>query len=205
MDVFVIGQKTFGAGVAEIVHDEHKLVGACAPAWKVPGEERDPLRAFVEDFGILSVPSDQLRPDLVPECDLIVLAHAHVFVPADVRERARSGAIGYHPSLLPLHRGRDSIRWAVHMGERVTGGTVYWIDDGVDTGPVAAQRHVLVRPDDTASSLWRRELFPLGLELVRDVLSQIEAGAAPRQPQDETLATWEPSWRRSPLREVSHV
>ena len=202
MDIFVIGQKTFGARVAEMIQmihsTMHHLVGACAPA-----DERDPLRSFVMDRGLVWVPS--LDADLVPECDLIVLAHAHVFVSAEVRGRARHGTIGYHPSLLPLHRGRDAIRWAIHMGERVTGGTAYWVDDGVDTGPIAAQRHVLIRPDDTASSLWSRELFPLGLELLQDVIDRVEAGTALREPQDNLLATWEPSWQRSPLREATHA
>ena len=202
MDVYLIGQKTFGARVADMVvrRGAHRLVGACAPAWKTEDVEPDPLREAVEARGLPWLPSDELEAGSVPECDLIVLAHAHVFVPAAVRDRARHGAIGYHPSLLPLHRGRDAIRWSLHMGDRVTGGTVYWVDDGADTGPIAAQRHVFIRPEDNASSLWSRELFPLGLELLGEVMDEVAAGTARRVPQDETLATWEPSWRRAPLR-----
>lgn len=201
MKIFIIGQKAFGAAVAGMVDDSpHDLLGACAPSWRDARETgRDPLRALVEDRGHLWLPSDQLEADAVPECDLVVLAHAHVYVSAEVRGRARHGAIGYHPSLLPLHRGRDAIRWAIHMGDPVTGGTVYWVDDGVDAGPIAAQRHVFIRPGDEASDLWRRELFPLGLALLRDVVDQVADGSARRDPQDESLATWEPSWRRPPL------
>jgi methionyl-tRNA formyltransferase len=59
------------------------------------------------------------------------------------------------------------------MGERVTGGTVYWLGD-VDAGDVAAQEHVFIRPDDTAEELWQRELFPLGLRLFERVLIDLE-------------------------------
>ena len=141
---------------------------------------------------------DHTPAALPPATDLMIAAHAHVYIPGSLRAQARLGAIGYHPSLLPLHRGRDAIRWALHMGERVTGGTVYRMDDNVDTGPVLAQEHVLVRPGDTPLELWRRELAPLGLKLFEQVLApgfDLGGGAA----QDEALATWEPSWERPPL------
>lgn len=136
-----------------------------------------------------------------PPCSLIVAAHSHFYLSAAYRATAVHGAVGYHPSLLPLHRGRDAVRWAIRYGERVTGGTVYALDDGVDTGPVLAQRHVLIRPGDTARSLWRRDLLPLGVELLSGVVSTLTAtGSLPEAvPQDEELATWEPSLNPAPL------
>ena len=57
--------------------------------------------------------------------------------------------------------------------DRVAGGTVYWLDDLVDGGPIAAQDWCFVRPDDTPSTLWRRELFPMGLRLIDQVLGDL--------------------------------
>ena len=70
-----------------------------------------------------------------------------------VRARFRLGVLAYHPSLLPAHRGRDATRWAIHMLERVTGGTVYWMDDGVDTCPLEAQDfcHILQLHDEDSN------------------------------------------------------
>ena len=141
-----------------------------------------------------------LRPELVPPgTGLIVCAHAHDFVSAEARARARLGAIGYHPSLLPLHRGKDAIRWAIRMREPVTGGTVYRLSDGVDAGPVIAQEFCFIRPGDTAAALWRRDLFPMGVRLLRSALQALERGEAVLTPQDETIATWEPCFDRESL------
>jgi len=129
-----------------------------------------------------------------PGTDLIVAAHAHAYVTAGARQAARHGALGYHPSLLPRHRGRDAVRWTLHMGDRIAGGTAYWMDDGVDTGPIAAQDWCWTRPGDTPQTLWRRELAPMGLRIFGAVLRELDAGRKPSQPQDETLATWEPAF-----------
>lgn len=86
------------------------------------------------------------------------------------------------------------------MRDRVAGGSVYWLSDNVDGGDVAAQEWCFVRPDDDASSLWRRELFPIGVRLLNRVVDDVSAGVLVRVPQDEELATWEPSWSRPPLR-----
>ena len=118
---------------------------------------------------------------------------------AEARGKARLGALGYHPSLLPRHRGRDAIRWALHMGDVVTGGTVYWLDDGADTGPIAAQDWCWVEPGDTPESLWRRVLGPMGLRLFDQVLAALDTGAVPSASQDTRMATWEPSFNPGKL------
>ena len=77
--------------------------------------------------------------------------------------------------------------------------SAYWPTDTVDAGPIAAQDYCFVRPGDTASTLWRRELFPMGVRLVRSVLADLEEGTVVADPQDERCATWEPSMERAPL------
>ena len=131
--------------------------------------------------------------------DLVVSAHCTWLIEEETLVRCPKGGIGYHPSLLPLHRGGDAVRWAVHMRERVTGGTVFWLDDRADGGPVLAQDWCFIRPDDTPESLWRRELGPMGVRLLAEAVDQIAAGIARRMPQDEALATWEPTFRRPAL------
>ena len=83
------------------------------------------------------------------------------------------------------------------MRDPIAGGTVYWMDDGMDTGPIAAQDFCRVRPDDDAAILWQRRLAPLGLELLEKTLADLDRGIITAIPQDESWATWEPAFSGS--------
>lgn len=199
MRLFIVGQKWIAAELLrQCLQDGHELLGVAA-AW-----EGDRLALAAAEAGLpVAIATRRLDPAAVPGgCDLILAANAHCFIPAEARVRARLGALGYHPSLLPRHRGRDAIRWAIHMKEAVTGGSIYWMDDGADTGPVALQDWCAIRGDDDAGSLWRRELGPMGLRLFREALALAEADALPAVMQDEALATWEPGFSARRLGET---
>ena len=86
------------------------------------------------------------------------------------------------------------------MRERVTGGSVYRLSNKLDGGHILAQRHVFIRPDDTAEELWRRDLAPLGVALLAQVVRDFSvSGFQIGIEQDEELATWEPSIDRLPV------
>lgn len=157
---------------------------------------------FTLDAGIPAHdPGRALPAAWVPEgVELIVAAHAHCFMTRRARARTRYGAIGYHPSLLPRHRGRDAVRWTVHMRDPIAGGTVYWMTDRADAGPIAAQDWCHVQPGDDPATLWRRDIGPMGIRLLLRVVDDVAAGRITADPQDETIATWEPSFDRPPLR-----
>jgi len=199
MRVLIAGQKEFGAAVYRMLRDEKcDVVAASAPLLRADGGV-DRLRWEAERDEVPCVEAGRLRAGVVPpDTDLIVAAHSFDFIGAKTRARARLGAIGYHPSLLPRHRGRDAVRWAVHMREAVTGGTVFWLGDAIDAGDVAAQRHVFIDPDEDAGELWRAKLMPLGVELLRQTIRDLMSGLVRRAPQDHRLASWEPSWERAP-------
>ena len=133
----------------------------------------------------------------VPACDMAVAAYCQKYIPAGVRARCGLGILAYHPSLLPRHRGRDAVRWTVAMREPVAGGTVYWMDDGADTGPIEAQDWCHILPGEDAAALWRRALAPMGVRLLVEAVSRLAEGEKPRAtPQDERAATWEPAFTR---------
>ena len=210
MNVYLTGQKYFGQEVYRLLRVlGHTVVGVSSPAFRDArlraafasgGERQDRLRAAAEAGGTPWLEAGNLRAEtLPPGVDLIIAAHSHDFIGRSTRNRATLGAIGYHPSLLPLHRGRDAVRWSVRLRERVTGGTVYWLNDTVDGGPVAAQEHVLIDPAWTADELWRERLQPLGLKLIARVLDDIGRKILVRVPQETALATWEPSLSPPPL------
>lgn len=197
--VAIFGQRTFGAAVADaLAKAGHRIEFVSSPRDRPDGMLPDPLRRWADDtWTDWHDAAQHLDPNRVPEVDVIVAAHSHQIIGRRTRARAKV-AVGYHPSLLPIHRGRDAVRWTIHMRDRVTGGTVYHLTDRTDGGPIAAQRHLLVNPDDTTSTLWAR-LFTLGLDLLTSVCDDVDAGMVGYTPQDETCATWEPSWERPRL------
>lgn len=75
----------------------------------------------------------------------------------------------------------------------MTGGSVFWLNDVVDGGAIAAQDFCAIRPGDDARELWRRELAPMGLRLFSQVFGELERGVVRAVPQDAALATWEPA------------
>lgn len=201
MNVYLCGQKTFGAETYRAVRSKgHRIVGVSAPLDGSAGG-LDRLRAAAQNDGVPVMPPGMLSADSLPaDVDVILAAHSHDFIGHKTRSRARIGAIGYHPSLLPRHRGRDAVRWAVKMGDPVTGGSVYWLTDNVDGGPLAAQDWCFIGRDETPASLWRDKLLPMGLRLFLRVLDDLARGVMVARPQDDAYATWEPGWERPPVR-----
>lgn len=204
MNLYICGQKHFGMSVYLLAKEMgYTIVGVSSPAFRDEklkqafawgDEQQDRLRQVAGRDNVPWLEAGQLREDTLPSgVDLIVAAHSHDFIGRKTRNRAKLGAIGYHPSLLPLHRGRDAVRWAVKLRERVTGGTVFWLNDTVDGGPIAAQEPVLIDPAWDAAELWREALQPLGIRLLRRVFTQVEHNVLVRIPQNHKLATWEPA------------
>lgn len=200
MKLFLTGQRTFGALVLALLLERgEEIVGVSAPRHHADGRA-DKLYTAAKRLGLPLRQAGGLRASQFPsDVDLLIAAHAHDFISRPVRQKTKLGGIGYHPSLLPRHRGRDAVRWTVKMGDAITGGTVFWLNDHVDGGPIAAQEWCFVRPDDTPQRLWRRELRPLGLQLLEQVLNDLARGIIVARDQDEAVATWEPSWGRPPL------
>lgn len=154
----------------------------------------DKLHGLAVKERVPVIDAEKLTSADVPDgVDLIVAAHAHHFISERTRGRARFGAIGFHPSLLPRHRGREAVRWTVAMRDPVAGATVYWLDEKTDGGPVLAQRFVHVGRGWDYHDLWR-VLFPIGIDMVSEAVAAVASGRAPACPQDEAFATWEPSF-----------
>ncbi|MDQ6679988.1 MAG: formyl transferase, partial [Pseudomonadota bacterium] len=130
--------------------------------------------------------------------ELIVAAHTHARVSPEAMAGSRLGGIGYHPSLLPRHRGIAAVEWTILEGDAIAGGSIYHLADGWDAGAIAAQDWCFVVPGETARELWERALAPLGLALLARVVRHArQHGELPAQPQDARFATRAPMIRRS--------
>ncbi|HUL31959.1 MAG TPA: methionyl-tRNA formyltransferase, partial [Thermodesulfobacteriota bacterium] len=124
--------------------------------------------------------------------DLAILAFVTDIIPEKLIAIPSVGTICYHPSLLPRHRGASAINWALIEGDTRTGLTVFWVDKGIDTGPILLQKEVEIKPDDTTGSVYFNKLFPMGVDAMVEAVELIKKGKAPRIPQDDSKATYEP-------------
>lgn len=108
---------------------------------------------------------------------------------APVLEVARGGAVGYHPAALPRNRGRAVIPWTILQGLEQTASTLFWMEEGADTGDLLLQEPVPVAPDETAATLYARHMEALR-RMLAVAVPLLAAGNAPRLPQDHSLATY---------------
>ncbi|HLK10975.1 MAG TPA: methionyl-tRNA formyltransferase [Candidatus Binatia bacterium] len=200
MRILLVGQAAFAARVLEgLVAAGDEIAAVVCPPDR--GGEPDPVKAAAVARG---VPVHQFHSLRGPEAqaafaearaDLGVLAYVTQIVPEPLLRLPRLTSICFHPSLLPRYRGGSAINWQLIRGETTTGVTVFWPDAGIDTGPILLQRAATAGPDDTAGSLYYRTLFPLGVQAVLDAVALVRAGGAPRVPQDEGRATYDPLCR----------
>jgi methionyl-tRNA formyltransferase len=129
----------------------------------------------------------------IARTDLIVSAHSHARVSSEALATSRLGGIGFHPSLLPRHRGMAAVEWTIKEGDPIAGGTIYHLADQMDAGAIAAQDWCFVRRGETARELWERALAPMGLRLLEQVIRHVQStGTLPARPQDEQFATRAP-------------
>jgi methionyl-tRNA formyltransferase len=124
--------------------------------------------------------------------DLAILAFVTDIIPEKLLTVPSLGTICYHPSILPRHRGASAINWAIIQGDTRTGLTIFWVDKGIDTGPILLQKEIEIGPDDTTGSLYFNALFLMGVEAMVEAVELIKKGKAPRIPQDKSRATYEP-------------
>ena len=198
MRIIVIGQAPFGAGTMEALLNAGEEVIAVYTPLEKPGAKPDPLKEAARAKGIRNIQPKTFKDEhvfnefagLLP--DLVVLAFVTEIVPQRYFNAAKNRAVCYHPSILPRHRGANAINWALIMGDKRTGLTIFWPDAGIDTGPILLQKKVDISPDDTAGSLYFNRLFPMGVEAMVESVKLIEEGKAPQIPQDDSKATYEP-------------
>lgn len=105
------------------------------------------------------------------------------------REIARKGTVGFHPAALPRFRGRGVIPWTILEGEEKTGSTLFWLDDGIDSGPILLQRLFAVAADETARSLYAKHTANLA-EMVVEATDLVEADRAGRTVQNHAEASY---------------
>lgn len=203
----IIGQSLFGQEVYSNLRKQgHKVVGV----FTVPDKDgkADPLAVAAEKDGtpVFKFPRWRVKGKPIPEvveaykavgAELNVMPFCSQFIPMNVIDDPKHGSIIYHPSILPLHRGASAINWTLIHGDKKAGFSVFWADDGLDTGPILLQRECAVKPNDTVDTLYNRFLFPEGIKAMVESVQLIADGKAPRIPQSEEGATYEGIQKKS--------
>lgn len=197
MRIVLIGQAAFGEKVLEgLLANGEQVVGIFSPP-DPPGKPGG-LERLAESRGLPHFQPQKMRQPEVYEAyaalkpDLTVMAFVTDILPERFFTLPTIGAIQYHPSLLPRHRGGSAIQWAIIQGDEETGLSIFWPDAGIDTGPILLQKKVTIDPDDTTGSLYFNKLFPLGVEAMIEAVQMVRQGTAPRLEQDHSQATYEP-------------
>src|SRR5919202_7112121 len=197
MRIVVHGQQAFGKAVLEALIKRGENVIAAYVAPEKPGQKADPLKEAAQAAGLPVYQPDSYRKQEVWEQfkglkpDLQVMAFVTLFVPEDFLNIPTNGSIQYHPSLLPKYRGPSAINWPIIKGETETGLSIFWPDNGLDTGDVLLQRKTPISDTDSLGSVYFDRLFPMGVEAMLEAVDLVKAGKAPRIKQDDRLATYE--------------
>ena len=197
MRIVVHGQQAFGKAVLEALLKRGENVVGVYVAPEKPGQKPDPLKEAAVAAGLpVFQPASYRKPEVWDEFkalkpDLQVMAFVTLFVPEEFLNIPTHGSIQYHPSLLPAYRGASAINWPIIKGEKETGLSIFWPDNGLDTGAVLIQKTTPISDTDTLGSVYFDRLFPMGVEAMMESVDLVKAGKAPRIKQDESKATYE--------------
>jgi methionyl-tRNA formyltransferase len=198
MKCVLVGSRFFGATVFEALRKEDgvEFASVVVPA----SDDRLAIAAGRAGVAVHVLENPKIVPGeaIAEGTDLIVAAHTHARVSNEALGRSKLRGIGYHPSLLPRHRGIAAVEWTILQGDAIAGGSVYHLADGWDAGAIAAQEWCFVLKGENARELWERALAPMGLELLAKVVRHArEHGELPASAQDQRFATKAPMIRRA--------
>ncbi|XP_046812146.1 cytosolic 10-formyltetrahydrofolate dehydrogenase [Lucilia cuprina] len=201
--IAIIGQSNFAADVLTLLLEKrYNVVGVFTIANK--GNREDILATTASQYNIpvfkfstwrrkgVAIP-EVLEQYRSVQANLNVLPYCSQFIPMEVIDGAELGSICYHPSILPRHRGASAISWTLIEGDEVAGFSIFWADDGLDTGPILLQKQCNVEPTDTLDTLYKRFLYPQGIKSMAEAVDLVAQGKAPKITQTEVNASYDPA------------
>ncbi|KAI6234510.1 10-formyltetrahydrofolate dehydrogenase [Aphelenchoides fujianensis] len=203
--IAVIGKSAFGADVyRQLIEKGHNVVLVCTELDKNGRADLLALEAEKRGTPVIKcktwrekdangkwrVIADLFEKYKSYKPDLNVLPFCTQFIPPEIQNFPKHQTIIYHPSILPAHRGASAISWTLINGDEEAGLSIFWADDGLDTGPILLQRKCKVEENDTLNSLYKRYLYPEGVKAT--AVQLIAEGRAPRIVQPEEGASYEP-------------
>jgi len=224
MRIVFMGTPDFAAAsLQKLIEEDFEIVGVFTQPDKPKGRGMElsfsPVKTLALQAGLPVYQPEKMRDgtamailrELQPEI-LVVVAYGKI-LPDEMLALPRYGAINVHGSLLPQYRGAAPIQWAVLNGDRVTGVTTMYLAHDMDSGDIIYAEQTEIGEFETAGELFDR-LMAMGAELLVRTLRDIEAGTAPRTPQDHSRASYVKmldkslcpiDWNRTPREIVKQI
>lgn len=212
LKVAIIGQSPFAAEVYKLLKQNgHQITGVFTIPDKANREDPLATTAKADNTPVFKIKSWRSKGVTLPEIlemykgievDLNVLPFCSQFIPMEVINHPRHRSICYHPSILPRHRGASAISWTLIEGDDTAGFSIFWADDGLDTGPILLQKSCKVEPNDTLDSLYNNFLYPEGIKAMAEAVNLVAKGTAPMIPQTEEGATYDPMLNKKELQKI---
>ncbi len=199
MRVVFMGTPDFAAAsLKKLIDEKYEVVGVLTQPDKPRGRgmslQSPPVKLLAQEHGIPVYQPEKLRDGTALEIlkklspDVIVVVAYGRILPDDVLAVPRLGCVNVHGSLLPKYRGSAPIQWAVLNGDERTGVTTMYMASELDAGDIIYAAETQIGEFETAGELFDR-LMLMGADLLDKTLRSIEAGTAPRMPQDHSQAT----------------
>lgn len=200
--IIFMGTPDFSVPVLEALHEKHPVSMVISQPDKPVGRKRvmtpPPVAAAAKEMGIPLFQPDRIKAEEAVgkirglEPDLIITAAYGQILPKALLEIPELGAINVHASLLPKHRGGAPIHRSILKGDRQTGISIMYMEEGLDTGDVISQRTTEIRDDDNTGTLHDR-LSTIGADLLLETLPAILDGTNASTPQNKDEATVSPN------------
>lgn len=211
--VALIGQSLFAAEVFKLLQkDGHEVVGVFTILDQ--GNREDPLATIASQNGkpVYKYKTWRQKGKIIPEileqyksvnADINVLPFCSQFIPMEVITYPKYESICYHPSILPRHRGASSINWTLIEGDTTCGLSIFWADDGLDTGPILLQKSFPVTIDDTVDTIYNKYLYPEGIKALAESVNMVANNTAPKIKQTEEGATYDPALFKAETHQIN--
>jgi methionyl-tRNA formyltransferase len=206
MRIVFIGTGEIGVPTLRALQkSEHELVGIVTQPDKPVGRTQKitapPIKTALAGSKVSILQPSRIKDSesiqeiraLAPDA-IVVMAYGQI-LPSAVLEIPKIACLNLHASLLPRWRGAAPIQAAIAAGDRETGITMMFMDEGLDTGDILLQRTIDILPSETGTTLHDR-LAQIAPEALLESLRLLAAGNAPRIPQDKSLATYAPKLNR---------
>lgn len=185
----------------KLIEENYEICGVFTKPDKPQGRKRiitpPPVKAFALEHGLKVFQPEKLKiqetADLIESLkpDAIAVVAYGKILPKNIIDMPKYGCINVHGSLLPHYRGAAPIQWSIINGDKVTGISTMFMDEGLDTGDILLQTKVSINDDETSEELKKR-LSVIGAELLIKTLKELENGTLERIKQDDSQATLSP-------------
>lgn len=202
MKILFMGTPEFAVPcLKELIGSRHEIVGVVCQPDKPRGRGRklapSPVKSLSIEMGIPLFQPEKIKTEEFhrqissTDPDLICVVAYGKILPPGILNLPRYGCINVHASLLPKYRGAAPVNWAIINGEKKTGVSVMFMDEGMDTGDILASKEAEISEEETSIEL-SQKLSRLGTSLLMEIIDKLEKNELTPLKQTEADATYAP-------------